>query len=138
MRLQKNCPGYGSMNSYIVGVVPVLDTSGVDPKPEAPTNPVVSGTPMATAATLTWTPSTGAMVVAPETYTLFCMTSSAASCDIALMVGNSSAVGVPRTTTSGTVGALTAGTTYKCCVQAKNAGGVTYNPTPTSLTTPGK
>ena len=105
--------------------------------PSAPGNPIVSGTPTTTSIALTWTPSATAGIPA-ETYTSFCMLSSAATCDIAQKVGISSAVNVPRTTTSATVTGLTAGTAYKCCVQVKNTVGSTYSVLPHSTTTIGK
>ena len=105
--------------------------------PSAPGNPVVSGNPTTTSVALTWTPSATAGIPA-ETYTSFCMLSSAATCDIAQKVGISSAVNVPRTTTSATVSGLTAGTAYTCCVQAKNTVGSTYSLLPPSTTTVGK
>ena len=76
--------------------------------------------------------------VPAETYTLFCMDSSATSCDITNKVGTSSAVDVTRAVKNGTVSALPAGTPYKCCVQAKNTIGSTYNAVLASATTLGK
>ena len=105
--------------------------------PSAPGNPVVSGTPTTTTASFTWTSSVTTGVPA-ETYTLFCMPSTATACDISKKVGTSSAVDVERAVKNGTVSALTAGTTYKCCVQAKNTVGSIYNPILTSTTTVGK
>ena len=105
--------------------------------PSAPVNPVVSGTPTTTAITLAWTVSATAAVPA-ETYTVFCMPSTETTCDIAQKVGTSSAVDVPRSTLTGTVSGLTAGTTYKCCLRAKNTVDTTYNASPTSVSTVGK
>ena len=104
--------------------------------PSAPGNPIVSGTPTTTSIALTWTPSATAGIPA-ETYTSFCMLSSAATCDIAQKVGISSAVNVPRTTVSGTVTGLSSNIGYKCCVQAKNTVGSTYNALTTSATIAG-
>ena len=105
--------------------------------PSEPGNPVVSGTPTTTIITLTWTTSVTAGIPA-ETYTLFCMASTATTCDISKKVGTSSAVNVAKAITNGTVSALTAGTTYQCCVEAKNTVGSAYNPVLTSATTLGK
>ena len=105
--------------------------------PSAPGNPVVSGTPTTNAVTLTWTPSATGGVPAAN-YTLFCMASTAAVCDISKKVGTSSAVDVSSTTTSGTVSGLSNGTIYKCCVQSKNTVGSVYNPILTSITTLGE
>ena len=102
--------------------------------PSAPGNPVVSGTPTTTSIALTWTPSATAGIPA-ETYTLFCMLNSTATCNIAQKVGTSAAVDVPRNTTSGNVTGLTAGTAYKCCVLAKNTVNSTYSLVPPSTTT---
>ena len=104
--------------------------------PSAPGNPIVSGTPTTTSIALTWTPSPTAGIPA-ETYTLFCMPNTATTCDILKKVGISSAVNVPRTTVSGTVTGLSSNIGYKCCVQAKNTVGSTYNALTTSATIAG-
>ena len=105
--------------------------------PSVPGNPVVLGTPTTSSITLNWTSSITAAIPA-ETYTLFCMSSTATACDISKSVGTSSAVDATRAVKNGTVSALTAGTPYKCCVQAKNTVGSIYNLAPTSTTTVGK
>ena len=138
MHFRKDCPGSGTLNTYQNAFVPILAppySSGV--KPSAPGNPIISGTPTSSEISFTWTASTTAGQPA-ETYTLFCMPNSATTCSIGSSIGTSSAVGVSRGITSGKVGGLSPSSTYKCCVEAKNSVGSSYNTAPTSVTSSGK
>ena len=104
--------------------------------PSVPDPPVLSGTAGIASVNMTWAPTTTAAIPA-EKYTLFCMASTATSCNYANKVGTTTAVDVANTTTSGTVNGLTAGTSYKCCIMSRNSAATVYS-TVAALTTSSK